>query len=465
MIVGFSKHGRGAAAAAVDYLTKGDGRETAPTVLFGDPELVQQRVEQNPNEWKYTSGVLSFAPEDIVTEAQERELIAEFEETAFSGIDPENRPQGLWVRHEHAGHHELHFLYSRQLNDDRAYNMRPPGDQARWDAFRDKWNYTQGWADPDDPRRARDLSLPDHILKAGKSEDLRKLVHDWATNRIEAGTINNRAELVQQLQEEGLNVPRQSKNHITIEAGGERVRLKGAYFGESFQSRAAVEGQLGERTADYQRNLSGKIARAGQRLEQFNAKRAEQNQSRFGKANKTELVAKHALQCHDLRRFLDGELGLGRMASPEVRRSGAELGRGSKEVGSRAERAKGRYLDAGPQQRSSLGENDRQAGHDRARPVGGSDSGELSLGRLNPARERIAELRKAISGCIGRTKQSAADRKRAVIENVPRAAKLIGGLGERVEQLKTAVRPALAKIQQKVRLKARSVSRGMGLGM
>ena len=423
MIVGFSKHGRGAAAAAVDYLTKGDGRETAPTVLFGDPELVQQRVEQNPNEWKYTSGVLSFAPEDIVTEAQERELIVEFEETAFSGIDPENRPQGLWVRHEHAGHHELHFLYSRQLNDDRAYNMRPPGDQARWDAFRDKWNYTQGWADPDDPRRARDLSLPDHILKAGKSEDLRELVHDWATNRIEAG--------------------------------GERVRLKGAYFGESFQSRAAVEGQLGERTADYQRNLSGKIARAGQRLEQFNAKRAEQNQSRFGKANKTELVAKHALQCHDLRRFLDGELGLGRMASPEVRRSGAELGRGSKEVGSRAERAKGRYLDAGPQQRSSLGENDRQAGHDRARPVGGSDSGELSLGRLNPARERIAELRKAISGCIGRTKQSAADRKRAVIENVPRAAKLIGGLGERVEQLKTAVRPALAK----------SVSRGMGLGM
>lgn len=475
MIVGFSKHGKGGGGPAVDYLTKGEGRETAPTVLSGDPELIQQRIDQNPNEWKYTSGVLSFAPEDVVTEAQERELIATFEDTAFAGIDPENRPQGLWVRHEHAGHHEMHFLYSRQLNDDRAYNMRPPGDQARWDTFRDTWNHAHGWADPDDPRRARALSVPDHALKAGKGKDAREIIHDWAADRIAAGVIDNRAELVQQLQEQGFNVPRQGKNYLTIEAGGERIRLKGELFAQSFQSRESVRQHLETRTADYQRSLPEKLARARERLEQFNAKRAEQNQERFAKPREAQLLEKRAREHRDLSGFLDRELGLDAMAGQAVGMDKQGLGRGQERAGpdrsqnfQREGHVQGREMDG--KRWDALDKGNRKDGPDGQQhgPMGRGIEG-LNYGRTDRAREGINRLRKAVDSCIGRTKQAADGRKQAIMENVPRAAELIGRiqragrrLGERATQLKTAAKPAIAKLQEQAKIKARSISKGMG---
>jgi len=252
MLVGFSKHGKGAGGQAVQYLCKHEGREgNEPVILAGDAELVQERIDQSTNVWKYTSGVLSFAPEDgVISHEDEQALIAEFEEVAFAGIEAENRPQGLWVRHSHAGHHEMHFLYPRALNDNRSYNMRPPNDEKRWDAFRDVWNHSKGWADPDDPERARGVSVPDHlrkgIEKAGNKHDVREQVYQWAAKRIEAGVIGNRDALIAQLKEEGFNVPRQGREYITIEAGGEKVRCKGLIFSEAFHSHEVLRGRSGD---------------------------------------------------------------------------------------------------------------------------------------------------------------------------------------------------------------------------
>ena len=318
MIVGFSKHGKGQGGPAVQYLTKSDGREKDPTILQGDAELIQSRIDQNPNEWKYTSGVLSFAPEDVVTEDQERQLIADFENTAFAGIDPENRPEGLWVRHEHAGHHEMHYLYPRQLNDGRAYNMRPPGDKDRWDAFRDVANHSHGWSDPDDPRRLKSLSLPDHVMKTKQAgKDPRESVLTWAVDRIQAGAINNRTELIEQLKEVGFNVPKTSGKFITVEGGGERFRCKGPFFAESFVSRQSIRNDLRERERAYQRSLPKKLEKARTKIGEFNRDRAEYNQRRFGKSERElaesrspELVANNAPDRGDLPRLLERELGV-----------------------------------------------------------------------------------------------------------------------------------------------------------
>src|SRR5258706_15168457 len=130
MIVGFSKHGRGSAARAVAYLTDeqtpggalkyvlgernraGVVRDPAPVVLRGDPKLIARVIDGSSHQWKYTSGVLSFAPGERITPAQETQFMDEFEAIAFAGLQPA-RYAILWVRHAHAGHPEMHFITPR----------------------------------------------------------------------------------------------------------------------------------------------------------------------------------------------------------------------------------------------------------------------------------------------------------------------------------------------------------------
>jgi Relaxase/Mobilisation nuclease domain len=291
MLVGFSRHGKGYGGSAIVYLCRGEGREgNEPVILYGDAGLVEASIEHNSNQWKYTSGVLSFAPEDgVIASDIEQELIASFEEVAFAGIDDENRPQGLWVRHSHAGHHEMHFLYPRQLQDGRSYNMRPPGDVKRWDSYRDVWNHRHGWADPEDPKRARSLKLPDYILKLEKAEgkgkeDIREAIQSWAITRISAGMMTNRTELIQQLTQEGFHVSRAGKDYITITAGEQRIRCRGSVFAESFQSVAAITGELTKGASTDRGGREECLRGAEARLEGFNCTRAATNRQRYQQA-------------------------------------------------------------------------------------------------------------------------------------------------------------------------------------
>ncbi|EME7447838.1 TPA: hypothetical protein RG646_RS22755, partial [Providencia rettgeri] len=66
MIVGFSGHGTGDGAGPTEYLTdeKRKGRENErPEVVRGDPEQTRDLIDSLDFKHKYTSGVLSFAPD------------------------------------------------------------------------------------------------------------------------------------------------------------------------------------------------------------------------------------------------------------------------------------------------------------------------------------------------------------------------------------------------------------------
>ena len=85
----------------------------------------------------------------------------------FAGLEPDQYDI-TWVRRTHAGHHELHFITPRvELNTDKSFNIKPPSKiaQQQFDDFRSEINAKYGLADP---ARKRDLSIPDHILKAQK---------------------------------------------------------------------------------------------------------------------------------------------------------------------------------------------------------------------------------------------------------------------------------------------------------
>src|SRR5690554_2341881 len=92
---------------------KRQGRENQPPVVVrGDPEQTKNLIDSLDFKHKYTSGVLSFEAGEIITPEMENAIIDRFESVAFAGLEPDQY-NILWVRHEHAGHHELHFVTRR----------------------------------------------------------------------------------------------------------------------------------------------------------------------------------------------------------------------------------------------------------------------------------------------------------------------------------------------------------------
>ena len=196
MLVKFFKGGTGKSASPVEYLTRetdsrGVIREPLPEIIKGNPQQTIQLIDSLDFKYKFHSGVISFAPEDAPTEAQQQAIIDSFEKTAFAGLEPDQYDI-LWVRHSHTsnGRIELHFVTPRvELTTGKSMSIAPPGWQNYYCHWRDKWNYEHQWSDPTDPTRARtyqpgyqalrdaqDKRLELAGLPVKKKEDYRKVI-------------------------------------------------------------------------------------------------------------------------------------------------------------------------------------------------------------------------------------------------------------------------------------------------
>ena len=92
-------------------------------------------------------------------------------------------------------------------------------------------------------------------LRAGLALELAPpdLIRDYLLQRVEHGTVRNRADVVAALQEAGLEVPRQGRDYLTAldPTTGDRWRLKGELYAHDFQREQldrAVAETAGERT-------------------------------------------------------------------------------------------------------------------------------------------------------------------------------------------------------------------------
>jgi hypothetical protein len=249
MIVGFSRHGQGTARGAINYFTSKqnpDGTERAPppVMLRGDPELIGKLIDSLTFEHTYTSGVLSFAPGEVITPDMEERIMDEFERVAFAGLEKDQYAI-LWVRHSHAGHEELNFLVPRvELSTGKSLNIAPPGKTSRemFDAFRSWVNAEYGLADPDDPERSQDVSLPHYLAKLRAAttrkgeaykEDIREAITAFVRREVDAGRVKDRDGVVAFPKAQGFDVPRATgKEYITVldPDSGERIRLKGGLY-------------------------------------------------------------------------------------------------------------------------------------------------------------------------------------------------------------------------------------------
>ncbi len=295
MLMKVFPHGTGEGDKPSRYLVRPDypGRDTAPPhVLRGDPAMTRALIDSIERRWKFTSGVLSWHPEEKISEEQEEEVMNAFERVAFAGLEADQR-NILWVRHTHAGHHELHFLIPRlELSSGKDFNACPPGWQKDFDVFRDLFNWREGWARPDDPARARDeLPKKADLFKArmerwgreirGSDRDRAKeVIHAFLKEKVTQGLVRNREDILSALKEQGLSINREGRDYISVIVpnSGMKMRFRGSFYARDWTPKAAPEEESEEKKKEtVQRN----VTRLQQDFERVIEKRTTCNIKRY----------------------------------------------------------------------------------------------------------------------------------------------------------------------------------------
>lgn len=183
MLIKMLRHGTGSAARAAAYVLdeKDHMNVVRPhvEVLCGDPHLFAKIADSSPFKHKYTSAVIAFAEEDQPTDVEIKDVLKQFEALAFSGLEPDQYHMTAVLHQEPNGSKHIHILVPRlELRSGRSMNIAPPGKfQKHFHTLQDKLNFEYGWADPNDPDRARftkkghETYLQSGLKKVGKDRE------------------------------------------------------------------------------------------------------------------------------------------------------------------------------------------------------------------------------------------------------------------------------------------------------
>ena len=259
-------HGTGQGDKPTRYLVRMDypGRDTAPPhILRGNIALTRALIDSIDRRWKFTAGVLSWHTDDKVSEEKEWEVMDAFEEVAFAGLEPDQR-NILWVRHTHAGHHELHFVIPRmELSSGNDFNACPPGWQKDFDVFRDLFNWKENWARPDDPARTREeIPKKADLFKArmvrwGKAiheserDRIKDEIHARLKRLISEGLIVDRTAVIEAMKDMDLSINRAGKDYVSVKMpeSGMKLRFRGGIYAEAWKAaqKAEIEDEQEER--------------------------------------------------------------------------------------------------------------------------------------------------------------------------------------------------------------------------
>ena len=299
MMVKFFARGTGKGKGVVEYLTRKDDpfsqeeRTPAPEVIRGDPEITKDLIDCLDFKHKYTSGVISFAPEDAPTSEQLDALMDSFEKYALAGLEPDQY-NILWVKHTHTSNErvELHFVVPKvELTTQKNLNIAPPGWSKYFDPWRDYWNYSQNWARPDDPERARALHPGYEALIEAQNkrlgrlpqDSLRQSVNNFVEQLYSDGLLKSREDIISNLKEVGLEIPRAGQNYITVlePESGKRVRLKGSLYEQHWRFKQEARTEVTISSEESQRARVGKLRQLQGTIDRNYANRLEYNTERY----------------------------------------------------------------------------------------------------------------------------------------------------------------------------------------
>lgn len=292
MIVKFHPRGRGGGAGPVDYLLGKDRQREGASVLQGKPEEVRELIDASPYAKKYTSGVLSFAEQDLPL-GQREKLMASFERVLMPGLD-KDQYSVLWVEHRDKGRLELNFLIpnTELLTGKRLQPYYDRADRPRIDAWQTLVNGRLGLHDPNAPENRRALVTPS-ALPEMKQEAAQAITRGLLT-LASSGELKTRQDVTEALESAGFEIVRTTKSSISIADpdGGRNIRLKGAIYEQSFNAGEGLRAEIESAAAEYRRDAESRIQRARAVCQSGTERKREENQRRHPRP-RPEAVLSH----------------------------------------------------------------------------------------------------------------------------------------------------------------------------
>jgi len=293
MIVKFHPRGRGRGAGPVDYLLGKDRQREGACVLQGKPEEVRELIDASPYAKKYTSGVLSFAEEDLPP-GQREKLMASFERVLMPGLD-KDQYSVLWVEHRDKGRLELNFLIpnTELLTGRRLQPYYDRADRLRIDAWQTIVNGRLGLHDPNAPENRRALVTPSALSKV--KQEAAETITCSLLHLASSGELKTRQDVTAALEIAGFEVVRTTKSSISIADpdGGRNIRLKGAIYEQSFNAGEGLRAEIESAAAEYRRDAESRIQRARAVCQSGTERKREENQRRHARPRP------EAVLCHE----------------------------------------------------------------------------------------------------------------------------------------------------------------------
>jgi hypothetical protein len=265
----------------VDYLLGKDRQRDGATVLQGKAEEVRELIDASPYVKKYTSGVLSFAEEDLPP-GQREKLMESFERVLMPGLE-KDQYSILWVEHADKGRLELNFLIpnTELLTGKRLQPYYDRADRPRIDAWQTVVNGRLGLHDPNAPENRRALVTPSALpqTKLEASETITRGLLALASS----GELKTRQDVTEALEASGFKVVRTTKNSISIADpdGGRNIRLKGAIYEQSFNAGEGLRAEIESAAATYREDAESRIQRARSVCKSGADRKREENQRRY----------------------------------------------------------------------------------------------------------------------------------------------------------------------------------------
>ncbi len=309
MLMKVFAHGQGRGELATDYLTDETyvNRDTRPPVVHrGDLELTKKLINSLETTWKYTSGVLSWHPDDKVTPQKETELMDDFEKIAFAGLEPDQY-NIFWVRHTHADHHEMHFVIPRvELSTGKAFNPCPPNWEKDFNPLCEYHNIKERWASPFDKENQRICTPSSADIKINQlkrwgieinkdeRDEIREVLINDTVKRIESGLIENREDIIKSFQELGqefgFSISRKGKTYISInlQESDKKIRFKGGIFHEDWSLERESTDEITRRARSVTESHSRKLTKLQNQLTGIHKKRRNYNRERYKQAQRED---------------------------------------------------------------------------------------------------------------------------------------------------------------------------------
>lgn len=292
------------AKKAVDYLlnevykneetNKLERRDPPPVILEGDPRSFVQACDSLTFKNKYTSGVLSFSPEETAlinaNPGLKDEILQDFKNFAFAGI-PEDCRNMLAVEHTHTGRLEIHYTIPRvHLGSGKYWNPfehnyngeRGKGSDYKFREQNDAYvNYACnkfGLQNPRDLSVARDIK----INPFDKNRDSKREIHNAVADLVNSGHITCREDIEKFFVKAGGVITRNSDEYISVKFGDDQkaMRFRGGIYDKSEFSGAAIS----ERELQEARRPTAESI--GREFERVMGERTDRVEKRHGEAEK-----------------------------------------------------------------------------------------------------------------------------------------------------------------------------------